>query len=92
MPPCVEDADAYFAAMANTGAAGGDVQWGGQPELSALAAVLGRDIVVHQAQGAAITVPGDGPAERAKLHLALHQHACALGAHYNSVVPDINSA
>jgi hypothetical protein len=84
---CVEGADDYFTAMAQSE---GSVQWGGQPELMALAAVLRRDIVVHQADGAPIRVSGGD--DVAPLHLSLHQHAAALGAHYNSVVPLLEDA
>jgi OTU domain-containing protein 6 len=61
--------------------------WGGQLELQALAHALDTSIRVHSATGAPLDiVPSTGDSTRA-LELAYHRHYCALGEHYNSVVP-----
>lgn len=65
-------------------------EWGGQPELRALASELRCCIWVHSAIGAVVKM-GEafgGP----PLHVSFHRHYYSLGDHYNSVVPDGSGA
>jgi len=83
----------YAARLAST------AQWGGHPELRALACTLGRPIVVYQAGAApwqmapdadAMLVAGrtgTGGGVVAPLRLSFHKFYYGLGEHYNSVVP-----
>ena len=69
----------------------GTAEWGGQAELQAIAAALGKRIEVHSA-GMPVVVMGesDGGAEprdpRDVLRVSYHRAAYGLGEHYNSVV------
>jgi len=64
--------------------------WGGQPEIMALAAALGRDVVVHSAGEAPLVAEG-GPAGAAgrppALQITFHRHYISSGEHYNSARP-----
>jgi len=77
--------EAYCARVEST------AEWGGQAELQAIAAALGKRIEVHSA-GMPVVVMGDddSPARprdpRDVLRVSYHRAAYGLGEHYNSVV------
>lgn len=57
--------------------------WGGQLELRALAAALGRSITVYSAGLPTVRMGEEGPAPA--LRVAYLRHAYGLGEHYNSL-------
>lgn len=77
----------YCARLRDTAA------WGGEPELRALAAAIGRPFTVYRAGRDALRVgdadPGPDADATSEGHvlLSFHERYYALGDHYNSVVP-----
>lgn len=68
-------------------------EWGGQLEIRALCESLGRKIMIYAADGPVVAMGEDTVKNTAlqPLRLAYHRHYYALGEHYNSVVPIIES-
>lgn len=64
-------------------------EWGGEPELRALAEAVGCPITVHSAGSDPLEVNAgaDGP----NVHVSFHQRYYALGDHYNSVIPQADA-
>lgn len=60
--------------------------WGGQTELSALAASLDVCIWVYE-MGVPVLKMGEGEIKGSPLRVSYHRHYYALGEHYNSVHP-----
>lgn len=73
--------ETHCAAIVDTN----DVVWGGQPELSALAATFQCRIIVYSSDADPI-VMGDADDGRT-LRVSFHRHYL-MGHHYNSVVPN----
>ncbi|KAF0696738.1 Aste57867_12540 [Aphanomyces stellatus] len=66
--------------------------WGGQIELRALAQALQREIIVYSSSNV-ITMGEEFQCNgRSPLRLSYHLHYYSLGAHYNSVVPECETA
>lgn len=61
-------------------------EWGGQPEILALAKILDNPIWVYS-RDAPVLKMGDEDSANTPLQLAFHRHYFALGEHYNSVAP-----
>jgi len=83
--PCPEY-DAYCDTVENVVTA----VWGGQTELSALAASLKMPIWVYEVGRPVLKMGeefGDGTAGEPALKISYHRHFYALGEHYNSVKP-----
>ena len=62
-------------------------EWGGEVEIRAMSARLGRRIFVYDAEAPLLRMGEDSPEAMARppLRLAYHRHYFALGEHYNSV-------
>eukprot|EP00026_Physarum_polycephalum_P006531 Phypoly_transcript_06579.p1 GENE.Phypoly_transcript_06579~~Phypoly_transcript_06579.p1 ORF type:complete len:299 (-),score=51.26 Phypoly_transcript_06579:120-1016(-) len=65
--------------------------WGGQLEIQALCNALALPITIHTANAPDIVMGDPFLKTNKSLHLAYHKHAYALGEHYNSVVPIVES-
>ena len=59
-------------------------EWGGQPELLALARALNRPIVVYSRDSAPLRM---GESDGEELVVTYHRDYYALGEHYNSTEP-----
>lgn len=82
-----DDLSAAFKRYCNTVAK--THAWGGQLELKALAHLFHRHIVVHNATAPPVEMGEEfKTSDSTPLHLTYHKHYYALGAHYNSAVPD----
>jgi OTU domain-containing protein 6 len=68
-----------------------DAEWGGQLEVTALAAALHTQIAIYSADSP-VLVMGEGENSSADasshpIRISYHRHYFALGEHYNSIVP-----
>jgi len=65
--------------------------WGGQLEIQSLCNSLALPITVHTADAPDIVMGENFLKTSKSIHLAFHKHAYALGEHYNSIVPIVES-
>lgn len=70
-----------------------DAEWGGQPEIMALAVALQRPIHIYAADAPVVRMGEESGAVHADapLRITYHKHYYALGEHYNSVTSCIDS-
>lgn len=83
----LESSDPEFESYCAKVASATQAEWGGQPEIRALAAALQRPIHIYSADAPVVRMceeVGDADAA-APLCITYHKHYYALGEHYNSV-------
>lgn len=82
----MDAADPEFENYCDKVASVSQAEWGGQPEVKALAAALQRPILIYSADAPVVCMCEEDDAESAKpLRITYHKHYYALGEHYNSV-------
>lgn len=85
--PFIEDDVNFTAYCDRVENVEGEVEWGGQMEIRALAGALRREIRIYDANAPVLVMDNDGDVDATlgSIRITYHRHFYSLGEHYNSV-------